>query len=343
MLSRDIASLGIYPAVDPLDSTSRQIDPHVIGEEHYNCTRRVQATLQRYKELRDIIAILGMDELSPEDKLAVSRARKIQRFLSQPFFVAEVFTGSPGKYVSLKETIKGFNMIVNGECDALPEQAFYMVGGDRGSIREGEDAAVARGHSMAAPTIHVDVVSAEEQIFSGEAEFVVLPGVMGELGIYPRHTPLFTQIKPGAVRIKVPGEAREELVFVQGGFLEVQPHARDRARRHRDPRARTSTRPRRWNRCAKRKRRSRTRLRRRIAIGAGQARGGRSADRGDPQAQEPHLTHRAFVTRAARRPPSCELDCRHRNGREHVAARHVVTFDVGPTTRSTATATAFSG
>ena len=129
VLSRDIASLGIYPAVDPLDSTSRQVDPHVIGEEHYNCTRNVQQTLQRYKELRDIIAILGMDELSPEDKLAVSRARKIQRFLSQPFFVAEVFTGSPGKYVSLKDTIKGFNMIVNGECDHLPEQAFYMVGG----------------------------------------------------------------------------------------------------------------------------------------------------------------------------------------------------------------------
>lgn len=129
VLSRDIASLGIYPAVDPLDSTSRQIDPNIIGEEHYTVTRRVQATLQRYKELRDIIAILGMDELSPEDKLAVARARKIQRFLSQPFHVAEVFTGSPGKYVTLKETIRGFKMIVDGECDALPEQAFYMVGG----------------------------------------------------------------------------------------------------------------------------------------------------------------------------------------------------------------------
>jgi F-type H+-transporting ATPase subunit beta len=129
VLSRDIASLGIYPAVDPLDSTSRQLDPHVVGEEHYNTARGVQATLQRYKELRDIIAILGMDELSPEDKLAVSRARKIQRFLSQPFSVAEVFTGSPGKYVTLKDTIKGFKMIVTGECDALPEQAFYMVGG----------------------------------------------------------------------------------------------------------------------------------------------------------------------------------------------------------------------
>jgi len=128
VLSRDIASLGIYPAVDPLDSTSRQIDPNIIGEEHYSTTRAVQGILQRYKELRDIIAILGMDELSPEDKLAVARARKIQRFLSQPFHVAEVFTGSPGKYVPLKETIRGFKMIVNGECDALPEQAFYMVG-----------------------------------------------------------------------------------------------------------------------------------------------------------------------------------------------------------------------
>ncbi|MDR2506709.1 MAG: F0F1 ATP synthase subunit beta [Candidatus Accumulibacter sp.] len=128
VLSRDIASLGIYPAVDPLDSTSRQLDPQVVGEEHYEVARGVQKTLQRYKELRDIIAILGMDELSPEDKQAVFRARKIQRFLSQPFHVAEVFTGSPGKYVSLKDTIKGFKMIVNGECDAIPEQAFYMVG-----------------------------------------------------------------------------------------------------------------------------------------------------------------------------------------------------------------------
>ncbi|MER1966879.1 F0F1 ATP synthase subunit beta [Castellaniella sp. GW247-6E4] len=128
VLSRDIAALGIYPAVDPLDSTSRQLDPQVVGEEHYSIARAVQQTLQRYKELRDIIAILGMDELSPEDKQAVARARKIQRFLSQPFHVAEVFTGSPGKYVPLSETLRGFKMIVEGECDALPEQAFYMVG-----------------------------------------------------------------------------------------------------------------------------------------------------------------------------------------------------------------------
>jgi F-type H+-transporting ATPase subunit beta len=128
VLSRQVAELGIYPAVDPLDSTSRQLDPLVVGEEHYQVARAVQSTLQRYKELRDIIAILGMDELSPEDKLVVARARKIQRFLSQPFFVAEVFTGSPGKYVPLKETIKGFKGIVNGDYDQLPEQAFYMVG-----------------------------------------------------------------------------------------------------------------------------------------------------------------------------------------------------------------------
>ncbi|MEM9601522.1 MAG: F0F1 ATP synthase subunit beta [Pseudomonadota bacterium] len=140
VLSRDIASLGIYPAVDPLDSTSRQLDPLILGDDHYDTARAVQNTLQRYKELRDIIAILGMDELSEEDKLIVYRARKIQRFLSQPFFVAEVFTGAPGKYVSLKDTIAGFQGIVNGEYDDLPEQAFYMVG----SIEE----AVERAKSM---------------------------------------------------------------------------------------------------------------------------------------------------------------------------------------------------
>ena len=128
-LSRDIASLGIYPAVDPLASTSRQLDPLVIGQEHYEVARRVQGMLQRYKELKDIIAILGMDELSEDDRNTVYRARKIERFFSQPFTVAQVFTGAPGKYVTLKETIRGFKMIVDGECDHLPEQAFYMVGG----------------------------------------------------------------------------------------------------------------------------------------------------------------------------------------------------------------------
>jgi F-type H+/Na+-transporting ATPase subunit beta len=128
VLSRQIAERGIYPAIDPLDSTSRQLDPLIIGEEHYQVARRVQETLQRYKELKDIIAILGMDELSDDDKLIVRRARKIERFLSQPFFVAEVFTGQAGKYVSLRDTIRGFKGILQGEYDHLPEQAFYMVG-----------------------------------------------------------------------------------------------------------------------------------------------------------------------------------------------------------------------
>ncbi|NLC38736.1 MAG: F0F1 ATP synthase subunit beta, partial [Clostridia bacterium] len=128
VLSRQIAELGIYPAVDPLDSTSRILDPRVVGEEHYQVARGVQQVLQRYKELQDIIAILGMDELSEEDKIIVARARKIQRFLSQPFFVAEAFTGTPGKYVPLAETIRGFKEILEGKHDHLPEQAFLMVG-----------------------------------------------------------------------------------------------------------------------------------------------------------------------------------------------------------------------
>jgi len=142
VLSRDIASSGIYPAIDPLDSTSRQLDPNVVGQEHYSVARGVQTVLQRYKELKDIIAILGMDELAEEDKLVVYRARKIQRFLSQPFHVAEVFTGAPGKYVSLKDTIAGFKAILAGEYDHMPEQAFYMVGG--------MDEAVAKAEKLAA-------------------------------------------------------------------------------------------------------------------------------------------------------------------------------------------------
>jgi len=139
VLSRDIASKGIYPAIDPLDSTSRQLDPLIIGKAHYEVARGVQSVLQRYKELKDIIAILGMDELSEEDKLTVSRARKIERFLSQPFSVAEVFTGSPGKYVSLKDTISGFQGILDGEYDHLPEQAFYMVGSIEEAIAKSEN------------------------------------------------------------------------------------------------------------------------------------------------------------------------------------------------------------
>ena len=142
VLARSIAEQGIYPAVDPLDSTSRLLDPNIIGQEHYEVARGVQSVLQRYKELKDIIAILGMDELSEEDKATVARARKVARFLSQPFFVAETFTGSPGKYVSLKDTIRGFKGIIEGEYDHLPEQAFYMVG----SIEE----AAEKGKSMQA-------------------------------------------------------------------------------------------------------------------------------------------------------------------------------------------------
>ena len=138
VLSRQIAELGIYPAVDPLDSTSRILDPRIVGDEHYRVARNVQSVLQTYKSLQDIIAILGMDELSEEDKLTVSRARKIQRFMSQPFFVAEVFTGTPGTYVNLEDTIKGFNAICNGEYDHLPEAAFYMVGTMEEAVKKAE-------------------------------------------------------------------------------------------------------------------------------------------------------------------------------------------------------------
>lgn len=138
VLSRGLAAKGIYPAVDPLDSTSTMLQPDIVGSEHYSTARAVQATLQRYKELQDIIAILGLDELSEEDRLVVARARKIERFLSQPFFVAEVFTGSPGKYVTLSDTIKGFNQILAGELDGLPEQAFYMVGSIDEAIAKAE-------------------------------------------------------------------------------------------------------------------------------------------------------------------------------------------------------------
>jgi len=141
VLARTIAEQGIYPAVDPLDSTSRLLDPNLIGQEHYDVARAVQGVLQRYKELKDIIAILGMDELSEEDKQVVSRARKVARFLSQPFFVAETFTGAPGKYVTLKDTIRAFKGIIDGEYDHLPEQAFYMVGGIEEAVAKGAEMA----------------------------------------------------------------------------------------------------------------------------------------------------------------------------------------------------------
>ena len=180
----------------------------------------VQETLQRYKELKDIIAILGMDELSEEDKLTVTRARKIQRFLSQPFFVAEVFTGSPGKYVRLKETIRGFKGIVEGEYDHLPEQAFYMVG----SIDEArcESKIIIGLENIMTKTMQLEIVSAEASIFSGEAMHIVVTGSLGELGIYPGHTQLLTALKPGPVRIVKP-DGEDEILYISGGILEVQP------------------------------------------------------------------------------------------------------------------------
>ena len=205
VLSRQIAELGIYPAVDPLDSTSRLLDPLVVGEEHYDTARGVQGVLQRYKELQDIIAILGMDELSEDDKLTVSRARKIQRFLSQPFTVAEVFTGQAGKY----RPAEGHHPRLQGHRRRRlrpPARAGLLHGRrDRGGGREGQDAAVKAERNVPWPRhIHVDIVSAEGEIFSGEAKMVFAPAAKGELGIAPRHAPLLTLLKPGEVRVQTP-------------------------------------------------------------------------------------------------------------------------------------------
>ncbi len=201
VLSRDIASLGIYPAVDPLDSTSRQLDPNVIGNEHYETARQVQYVLQRYKELKDIIAILGMDELSEADKQLVARARKIQRFLSQPFFVAEVFTGSPGKYVSLKDTIAGFSGILKGDYDHLPEQAFYMVGSIDEAIEKPRNCnpgapkgALIRLRQADGYDSPLRYRQRGRRIFSGLVEMVVAHGNLGDLGIAPGHAPLITNL-----------------------------------------------------------------------------------------------------------------------------------------------------
>ncbi|KAJ7941033.1 ATP synthase subunit beta, partial [Quillaja saponaria] len=163
VLSRGLAAKGIYPAVDPLDSTSTMLQPRIVGEEHYETAQRVKQTLQRYKELQDIIAILGLDELSEEDRLTVARARKIERFLSQPFFVAEVFTGSPGKYVGLAETIRGFKLILSGELDGLPEQAFYLV----------------------------------------EVTEIILSTNSGQIGVLPNHAPIATAVDIGILRIRL--------------------------------------------------------------------------------------------------------------------------------------------
>ncbi len=226
-----IAELGIYPAVDPLDSTSRILEPGVVGEEHYAVARQVQSTLQRYKGLQDIIAILGMDELSEEDKLVVARARKIQRFLSQPFFVAEVFTGSPGKLVAIKDTIAGFKAIVAGEYDDYPEAAFYMVGGIEEVVEKAKRMAAegprsrARGRGRDARTTARSRSSWWRR--SGcwrarQVDMVVAPGAAGDFGVLPNHSLLMALLRPGVIEIWQ-GSQVTRRIFVGGGFAEVNP------------------------------------------------------------------------------------------------------------------------
>ena len=199
VLSRAIAEQGIYPAVDPLDSVSRLLQPGVVSDDHYRTAVRVQEILQRYKDLQDIIAILGIDELSDEDKVVVARARKIQRFLSQPFFVAEAFTGSPGKYVRLEDTIKGFQEIIDGKHDDLPEGAFFLVGTIDEAVERGREMAGEPRWPIGEPsramsetstkTFDLSVVTPEGAAFEGEANMIVVPGAAGEIGVLARHAP----------------------------------------------------------------------------------------------------------------------------------------------------------
>ena len=220
VLNRAISEKGIYPAVDPLDSTSRILDPQVVGEDHYRVAREVQRILQTYKSLQDIIAILGMDELSEEDKLTVARARKIEKFLSQPFFVAEVFTGSPGKYVELEDTIKSFDALAKGEYDHMPEASFYMVGGIDEAI---EKAKKLDAEGCLMTKISFDLVSPENLIFNDEVGMIIVPGKDGDIGVLSGHSKLLSSLRPG--RVMVYGEDKNLLksFFVSGGFVEVNP------------------------------------------------------------------------------------------------------------------------
>ena len=217
-LSRAISELGIYPAVDPLDSTSRVLEPRVVGQEHYETARAVQQTLQKYKSLQDIIAILGMDELSEDDRLTVSRARKIQRFLSQPFHVAEVFTGIPGKFVQLEDTVKSFKAVVDGEYDHLPESAFYNGRRHRRSRRQGREAGAGRLIPMA---LHFELVTPERLVRSEEVYQVVVPGTEGDSGILEGHAPFMTTIRDGNLAIYKADKTEPELLPITGGFAEV--------------------------------------------------------------------------------------------------------------------------
>ena len=213
-LSRQIAALGIYPAVDPLASTSNILAPEIVGERHYTCARRVQEVLQRYKELQDIIAILGLDELSEEDKVIVSRARKIQRFLSQPFFVGEVFTGLPGIFVPVEETVESFEALVDGELDEVPEQAFFNVGGAESVLAKAktlqesemsEPCAMRRVRNRRFP---VQLVSPEQVLFDGEAEMVVCRPVEGAIAFLNGHVPYLGALADDEVRIILAGRRR---------------------------------------------------------------------------------------------------------------------------------------
>ena len=213
VLSRDIASQGIYPAVDPLDSTSRILSPEVVGQEHYEIARAVQKVLQRYKELQDIIAIMGMDELSEEDKRTVSRARKVQRFLSQSFHVAEQFTGMPGQYVPLKETLRGFKMILSGECDELPESAFLFAG----TI---DDVFAKAKKGLAMTTFHLTVVTPDGCAFEGQAERIVCRAIDGDIAILAKHGDYCTALGMGEAHI-VDADGQRRRAACMGGLLSV--------------------------------------------------------------------------------------------------------------------------
>ena len=237
-LSRQIAALGIYPAVDPLASTSNILAPEIVGERHYDVARRVQEILQRYKELQDIIAILGLDELSEEDRITVTRARKIQRFLSQPFFVAEVFTGIEGIYVPIDETVESFEALVNGDLDDVPEQAFLNVGGVE-SVLEKAQKLEAGGRLMADDVFGVEVVTPEQSLYAGGAPSVVLATSEGDLTVLDGHTPLVGDVVPCVVRVE-PDDGEVVSLAVHGGFVQVDTESRGRRRagRGRRPAAR---------------------------------------------------------------------------------------------------------
>ncbi len=219
-LSRAIAELGIYPAVDPLASTSRILDPRIIGQEHYDCAQQVKGILQRYKDLQDIIAILGIDELSDDDKLIVARARKIQKFLSQPFHVAEQFTGLKGKYVKLADTIRSFREIAEGKYDDLPEQAFYHAGHARGCDRKGCAAEEPGKIAMADEgVLQLEIATPERQLVETEILEAQIPCLDGFIGVLPGHAALVSELKPGVLTYRTSTETK--VLAVYGGFVEV--------------------------------------------------------------------------------------------------------------------------